>query len=194
MSFFLWSHELQHARLLCPSLSLGVCSNSCPLSQWCHPTISSSVTHFSSCPQSFPASGSFPINWFFASSGQSFGDSALAPILPMNIQGWFPLGLTGWISLQSKGLKSLLQHQFESINSSVLSLLYGPTLTQDMAEEAATSRGRNWEGFCSQPRNLGDPQLGEGAAMPRPPVGRTQKPRSSEDCGAEEWLCRTSPW
>ena len=98
----LWSHGLQHARLLCPSLSPGVCSNSCSLSQWCYPTISSSVTHFSSCRQSSPASGSFLMHWLFASGGQSVGASPL--VLPMNIQSWFPLGLTGRISLQSKGL------------------------------------------------------------------------------------------
>ena len=82
----LWPQGLQHARLPCPSPSPGACSNSCPLSQWCHPIISSSVTPLSSCPQSFPASGSFP----FASGGQSIGASASASVLPMNIQGWFP--------------------------------------------------------------------------------------------------------
>ena len=94
---------LQHARLPCPSLSPGVCSNSCPLSQWCHPTISSSVVPFSSCLQSFPASGSFPMSWLFAWGGQSFGVSASAPVLSVNIQDWFPLGFTGCISLLSKG-------------------------------------------------------------------------------------------
>ena len=93
-----------HTRLPCPSLSPGVCSNSCPLSQWCQPTVSSSVTLFSSCPQSFPSSGSFPMSWFFASGGQSIGALASASVLPMNIQGWFPLGLTDLISLLSKGL------------------------------------------------------------------------------------------
>ena len=96
-------HELQHTRLPCPSPSPGVCSNSCPLSQWCHPIISSSVTSFSSCPQSFPASGSFPMSLLFASGGQCTGGSASTSVLPMNIQGWFPLGLTGLILL-SKGL------------------------------------------------------------------------------------------
>ena len=86
------------------SLSPEVCSHSCPLSRWCHPTISSSVTPFSSCLQSFPASGSFPVSQFFASGSQSFGASASASVLPMNIQGWFPLGLTSLISLLSKGL------------------------------------------------------------------------------------------
>ena len=104
-------HRLQHTRLLYPSLSPRPCSNSCPWSWWCHPTFSSSVISFSSCPQSFPASGSFPMTWLFASGGQSIGASALASVLPMNIQRWFPFRLTGLISLQSKGLKSLLQHQ-----------------------------------------------------------------------------------
>ena len=102
MSNSLLSHGLQHVRFPCPSLSLQVCSNSCPLSQWCHPTISSSVTAFSSCPQFFPASGSFPVSWLFASGGQSIG--AWTSVLPMNIQGWFPLESTGLISLPSKGL------------------------------------------------------------------------------------------
>ena len=99
----LLSHvQLQHDRLPCPSLSPKVCSDSCPLSQWCHPTVSSFVIPFSFCPQSFPASGSFPMSWLFASGGQSIWVSA--SVLPVNIQDWFPLGWTGWISLQSKGL------------------------------------------------------------------------------------------
>ena len=93
MSDSLWLHGLQHITLPCPSLSLRVCSNSCPLSQWCHPTISSSVIPFSSCLQSFPASGSFTVSRFFASGGQSIGASASASVLPMNIQSWFSLGL-----------------------------------------------------------------------------------------------------
>ena len=88
----------------CPSPTPGVYQNSCPLSRWCHPTISSSVVPFSSCPQSFPASGSLPISQLFSSGDQSIGASASAPVLPMNSQDWFPLGWTGWISLQSKGL------------------------------------------------------------------------------------------
>ena len=108
MSNSLRTHGLQHARLPCPSPSPGVCSNSCPLSQWCHPTISSSVIPFSSCLQSFPASGSFLMGQVFASGGQSTGDSA--SVLPMNSQGWFPLGLTGWISLQSKGLSRVFSN------------------------------------------------------------------------------------
>ena len=97
-------HGLQQARLPCPSLSPRICSNSCPLSQWCPPTISSSVAPFSSCPQSFPTSGSFPMSRLFASGGQRIRASASASVLPMNILGWFPLELTGLISMLSKGL------------------------------------------------------------------------------------------
>ena len=103
MSSSLQPHGLQHARLPCPSSSPWACFNSCPLSQWCHPTISSSVIPFSSCLQSFPASGAFPVSRLFTSGGQSIGASPSAPILPMNIQNWLPLGLTGLISLQPKG-------------------------------------------------------------------------------------------
>ena len=114
----LWPHGLHHARLSRPSLSPRVCSNSCPLSRWCHPTISSSAVPFSSCLQSFPASGSFPMSQFFESGDQSIGVSASASVLPMNIQGWFPLGLTALISLLSKGLSRVFsnttvqKHQF----------------------------------------------------------------------------------
>ena len=106
MSDSLQPHGLQRNSLPCPSPTPGVCSNSCPLNRWCHPTISSSVVPFSSCLQSFPASGSFPMSQFLASGGQSIGASASASalVLPMNIQDWFSLGLTGLISLQSKGL------------------------------------------------------------------------------------------
>ena len=97
-------HGLQHARLPCPSPTPRVYSNSYLLSQWCHPTILSSVVPFSSFLQSFPASGSFQMSQFFASGGQSIGVSASASVFLMNIQDWFPLGWTGWISLQSKGL------------------------------------------------------------------------------------------
>ena len=130
MSDSLLYHGLQHARLPCPSLSPRVCSISCPLSHWCppSPTIPSFVTPFSSCPPSFPASESFPMSWLFASGGQSI--EASASVLPMNIQGWFPLGLTGLISLLSKGLLrvffsiTIRKHQL-----SVLSFLYGLSLT-----------------------------------------------------------------
>ena len=104
MSDSLRPHGLQHAKVSCPSPIPRACSNSCPSSQWCHPTISSSIVPFSSCPQSFPASGSFPVSQFFASGDQSIGTSASASVLPMNIQGWFHLGLTGLISSQCKGL------------------------------------------------------------------------------------------
>ena len=118
VSYSLQPHGLQLAGLPCPSPSPGIGSNSCPLSQWCHLTISSSVALFSSGPQSFPAAGSFPVSWLFASGGQSIGVSASASVLPMNIQGWFPLGLTGLISLQSKGFPrvfsstTIQKHQF----------------------------------------------------------------------------------
>ena len=110
MSDSLWPHELQHARPLCPSPTPVVHPNPCPSSRWCHPTIPSSVVPFSSCPQSLPASGSFQISQLFTSGGQSIGVSASKSVLPMNTQDWSPLGWAGWISLQSKGLKSLLQH------------------------------------------------------------------------------------
>ena len=104
------SNGLQHTSLLCPSPSPKACSNSCPLSQWYHTTILSSVVPFSSRLQSFPASGSFQMNQFFASGGQIIGLSAWASVLPMNIQDWFPLGWTGWISLQSKGLSRVFSN------------------------------------------------------------------------------------
>ena len=104
LSNTLWPHGLQHARLPSPSPTPWACSNSCPLSQWCHPTISSSAIPFSSHLQSFPASGSFLMSQFFSSGSQSIWASASASVLLMNIQDWFPLGFTGWISLLSKGL------------------------------------------------------------------------------------------
>ena len=112
-------HGLQHSRpsLPCPAPSSRTHSNSCPLSQWCHPTISSSPTPFS-CPQSFPASGFFPVSQLFESGGQSIGASALAPVLLMNIQGWFPLGLTGLIPLQFKGLSRVFSST--SLKASIL--------------------------------------------------------------------------
>ena len=107
-----------------------VCSDSCPLSRWCHPTISSSVVAFSSCLQSFPASGVFTMSQFFTSGGQSVGASTSASVLPKNIQGWFPLGWTSWNSLQSRDSQgSSPTPQFKSITSSALSFLYGPTVT-----------------------------------------------------------------
>ena len=110
MSDSLQPHGLQHTRLPCPSPTPRVYSNSCPLNQWCHPTISSSVIPFSSCLQSFPASGTFQMSQLFASDGQSIGVSALASVLPMNTQDWSPLGWTGWISLQSKGFSRVFSN------------------------------------------------------------------------------------
>ena len=118
-------HGLQHARLPCPSPAPRAYSNACPSSQWCHSTISSSVVPFSSCLQSFSASGSFQMSQFFTSGGQSIGVSASTSVLPMNIQDWSPLGWTGWISLQSKGLSRVLssttvqKHQFFSAQFSL---------------------------------------------------------------------------
>ena len=125
----LWPHGLQHTRLPCPSPTPEACSNSCPSGQWYHPTISFSILPFSSCLQFFPASGSFPRSQFFTLGGQNTGVSALASVLPMNIQDWFPLGWTGWISLQSRGLSRVFsnttvqKHQFFSAQ------LSSPTLT-----------------------------------------------------------------
>ena len=117
-------HGLQHARILCPSPTPGVDSNSCPLSWWCHPTISSSVIPFFSCVQSFPTKGYFLISQFFTSGGRSIGISASASVLLMNIQDWFPLGWTGWISWSPRdSQESSPTTQFKSINSSVLSFL-----------------------------------------------------------------------
>ena len=126
MSDSLQPHESQHARPPCTSPSPGVHSDSRPSSPWCHPAISSSVVPFSSCPQSLPASQSFPMSQLFAWSGQSTGVSALASFPPKNTQGWSPSEWTGWISLQSKGLSGVSPTpQFRSLNSSALSLLYG---------------------------------------------------------------------
>ena len=128
-------HEPQHARLPCPSPTSRAYSNSCPLSRSCYPTISSSVVHFSSHLQSFPASGSFPISQLFASGGQSIGVSASASVLPMNIQDRFPLGWTGWISLQSKELSRVFsntidqKHQFFGIQLYFIVQLSHPYMT-----------------------------------------------------------------
>ena len=131
MSDSLWPHGLQHNRLPCPSPTPRACSNSCALSWWCHPTISLSVIPFSSCPQSFPASGYFSMSQFFASGGQSIGVSASASVLPMNIQSWFPLRFD-WFDLLASPRDSQERsptRQFKSINSPVLSFLYGQTVT-----------------------------------------------------------------
>ena len=133
MSDSLQPHGQQQTRLPCPSPTPRACSNSCPSSQWCYPTISSSVICFSSCPQSSPASGSFPKSQFFASGGQSIEASASASVLPINIQDWFPLGLTGsLISFCPRdSQESFSTPQFKSINSSGFSLLYGWILISD---------------------------------------------------------------
>ena len=126
----LWPHGLQHARPPCPSPTPGVYSNSCTLSRWCHPTISSSVVPFSSCPQSFPASGPFPMSQFFASGDQSIGVSASTSGIPMNSQDWFPLRWTGLSPCSPRdSQESSPTPQFKSVNSSALSLLHTPTLT-----------------------------------------------------------------
>ena len=125
MSNSLRLHGLQHAKFPCPSTVPRAYSNSCPLSWWCHPTISSSVTHSSSCPQSFPVSGPFPVSQLFESGGPNIGALTTASVLPVNIQDWFPLGLTGLISLLSKGLSRVFsnitvqRHQFFSTQLSL---------------------------------------------------------------------------
>ena len=130
MSNSLPPHGLQHTRPPCPSSTPGVDSNSCLLSWWCHPAISSSVVPFSSCCQSFSASGSFQMSQFLALGGQSIEVSASAWVLPMNIQDWYPLGLTGLISCSSRDYQECSPTpQFKSINCSVLSFLHSPTLT-----------------------------------------------------------------
>ena len=127
MSDSLQPHEPQHARPPCPSPTPRVHPSPCPLSRWCHPTTSSSVIPFSSYPQPFPASGSFPVSQLFASGGQSIGVSASTSVLPMNTQDWSPLGWTGWISLQSKGISRVFsnmtvqKHQFFSAQLSLYS-------------------------------------------------------------------------
>ena len=132
MSDSLWPHGLQHTRLPCPSPSTRACSNWCPLSRWCHATISCSVVCFSSCPQSFSASGSFPVSRLFSSGGYSIGASASASVLPMSIQGWFPLGLIGLISLLFKGLSGVFSsttvqmHVLGSSLSGILNLQIQP--------------------------------------------------------------------
>ena len=135
MSDSLLPYESQHARPPCPSATPGVHSNSCPSSQWCHPAISSSVVPFSSCPQSLPASGSFPMSQLFTWRGQSIGVLALASVLPMNTQDWSPLGWTYWASLWSKGLSRVFsnttvqKHQFFSAQLSSTDHLSHPYMT-----------------------------------------------------------------
>ena len=142
-------HEPQHARPPCPSPTPGVHPNPCPSSWWCHPTISSSVVCFSSCPQSFPASGAFQMSQLFASGGHSTGVSASTSVLPVNTQDWSPLGWTGWISLQSKGLSRVFSKpQFKSINSLALSFLYSPTLTS--IHDCWRNHSFDWMDLCWQ--------------------------------------------
>ena len=130
MSDSLRPHESQHARSPCPSPTPGVYPKPCPLSQWCHQAISSSVVHFFSCPQSLPASESFQMSQLSTSGGQSIGVSASASVLPMNTQDWSSLGWTGWISLQSKGLSKVFSNTtVQEHHSSVLSFLYSRILT-----------------------------------------------------------------
>ena len=153
MSVSFHPHGLQHARLICPPLSPGVCSNSYLLSQWCHPTISSCVTPFSSCPQSFPSSGSFPMSQLFAAGGQSTGASAF--VFPVSIQSWFPLGLTCLISLLFKWLSrvfsstTIQKHHFFSTLWVVFWLnCYGtiPHFRKDMKAPSNSKTGSD----CSQ--------------------------------------------
>ena len=154
----LWPHEPQHARPPCPSPTPGVYSNLCPLNQWCHPTISSSVIPFSSLLQSFPVSGSFPMSPFFKSGGQGIGVSASTSVLTINIQDWFPLGWTGWISLQSKGLSRVFS-QHHSSKASILqrsavfiAQLSHPYMTtgKTIALTRQTFVGSGERGFCEE--------------------------------------------
>ena len=162
MSSCLWPHGLQHTRLPCPSLTPGVHSNSCPSSQWCHPSISSSVIPFSSCLPSFLESQSFTVSQFFASVGQSIGASASASVLPMNIQGWFPLGLTDLIFLLSKGLSRVFsnttvqKHQFFGAQLSLLAPYFLHNFTINCGKfwkrwEYQTTWSASWE-ICMQVR------------------------------------------
>ena len=121
-------HGLQHARPLCPLPTPGIHPNPCPLSQWCHPTISSSIVPFSFCPQFFPASGSFQVSQNFASGGQRIGVSASTLVLPMNTQDWSPLGWTGWISLQSKGISRVFSNTIVQKHQFFSAQLSSPTL------------------------------------------------------------------
>ena len=148
-SDFLWPHGLQHAKLPCPSPYPWTCSNSCPLSQWCHSTISSSVIPFSFCLQSFPASRAFLMSQLFASGGQGIGASASASVLPMNILDWFPLGWTGLISLPFNGLSRVFcnttvqKHQFFEAQPS-----YGPSLTS--VRDYWKNHSFNYPNLCQQ--------------------------------------------
>ena len=154
MSNSLRPHEQQHARPPCPLPTPGIHPNPCPLSQWCHPTISSSVLPFSSCPQSFPASGSFQMSQLFVSGGQSIGVSASTSVLPMNTQDWSPSGCTGWISLQSKGLSRVWCW---SLNSNTLATWCKEMthLKRPWCWESLKAGGggddRGWDGWMAPP-------------------------------------------
>jgi len=138
----------QHTRPPCPPPTQRVHPNPRPWSWWCHPTISSSVVPFSSCPQSFPASGSFPMSQIFASGGQSIGVSASTSVLPMNTQDWSPLGWTGWIYLDQGTQESSPTPQFKNIRSSALSFLYSPTLTS--IHDHWKNHSLDWTNLCWQ--------------------------------------------
>ena len=152
MSDSLWPHESQHARPPCLSPTPGVHPNSCASSWWYHPAITSSFVPFSPCPQSLPASGSFPMSQLFVWGGQSIGVSALVSVLPMNTQGWSPLEWTGWTSLQSKGLSRVFSNTtVKSINSSALSFLHSPTLIS--IHDHWKNHSLDYTDFCWQ-RNI----------------------------------------
>ena len=142
----LWSHQPQHTRPPCPSPASGVYSDPCPLSRWCHPTISSSVVPFASCPQALPASESFPMSQFFTSGGQSIGASA--SVLPMNIQDWFPSGLTGLTSLQSKGVSGVFSNttvQTVDFNELFTEAIYGWQMSTWKDAQNQAQRTRRWQ-------------------------------------------------
>ena len=150
MSDSSWLHGLQHARVPCPSLSPGVCSNSCPWSRWCYPTISSSVTHFSSCLQSFPASGSFPVSQFFISASQSIGASASVSILPMTIQGWFTHNETLFsLSFPAPSSPSQLEALTPSANAVTCGLRVNPADSRHIKRATANHQVRSRLSFCS---------------------------------------------
>ena len=143
MSHSFWPHESQHARPPCPSPTPGVYTNSCASSQWCHPTISYSVIHFSSCPQSLPASESFPMSQLFVSGGQSIGVSASTSVLPLNTQDWSPLGWTGWMSMQPKGLSRVFSNTIVQKHQYISTDLYKRSLKLHIYQFMLPPR-RNW--------------------------------------------------
>ena len=152
MSDSLRLHEPQHARPPCPSPTPRVHPNPCPLSRWCHPTISSSVVPFSSCPQSFPVSGSFQMSQPFASGGQSIGVSALTSVVPMNRQDWSPLGWTGWISLRSKGLSRVFSNT--TVQKVNLKLLYLKKHKRQFSSPSWNYRIHTWSAIYWTDQNI----------------------------------------